>query len=211
MPAPKAIVVLPVREHINAELRSALDACGIPWLPVYGCSDLPRARSHLLTQALATGAERVVCIDADIVASADQIKSLAFHKRVTGMRAVTGRYSVRAGTAWAVGKPSHAAPDGCRMVPYAGLGFACVSSSSLQRVADQEPSITDDNFGTWWPFCIPLYERDLADPKVARYYADDYSLWIRLNRTSTTLWCDPKLIVGHQTTMTLMHPLKPSS
>jgi hypothetical protein len=66
----QAIVTLPVRDDINRGLRDALKATGLPWLPVYGMSDLPRARSLLITRALRLGAEVVVFIDADIVATA---------------------------------------------------------------------------------------------------------------------------------------------
>lgn len=204
----KAVVTLPVRDHINGALRAALDECGLPWLPVYGMSDLPRARSVLLTQALASGAERIVCIDADIVATAAQIRRLAEHPRVgVGAGAVTGLYALRSGKAWACHAPdSSEEPDGCRRAIYAGLGFACVSGASLRRVQAALAPLRDPEVGPWWPFCVPYVGEPAGG--FPDYCADDVALWRRLAETGTPLWADSKLIVGHLALTTLMSPVE---
>jgi len=200
-----AIITLPVRDNINAALRSALDESGLPWLPIYGSSDLPQARSVLLTQALARGADRVLCIDADIVPTADQILRLACHPRVDAWGAVTGLYALRSGEAWACTAPaSETESDGCRLADYAGLGFACVSRLSLLAVRDSLPQLDDPKVGPWWPFCIPF----VGDRNGRlEYCADDVSLWRRLQAAGTRLWADTRLVVGHQALMTLHSPL----
>lgn len=199
--APDAIITLPVREHINRALRSALDECGLPWLPLYEMSDLPRARSYLITQALARGAQRVVFVDADIVATAAELRALAAHPRVASDGAVTGLYAMRDGKRWACHAPDERVEaDGCRRAEFAGLGFACVSRESLLAVRSALPALQDPNAGEWWPYCVPfLGERD-GKPE---YCADDVSLWRRLEAAGTQLWADTGLVVGHVAAFTL--------
>lgn len=202
---PRAVVTLPVREHINRVLRSSLDECGLPWIPLYEMSDLPRARSYLITQALQTGAERVVFLDADIVASPDELLALAGHRRVTDQAAVTGLYATRDGRAWACSSPDPTLVDGMRRAEYAGLGFACISRSSLMRVTGTLTELTDPHFGKWWPFCVPFIDGSLGGDPI--YCADDVSLWRRLSMAGTTLWADPSLVVGHIAAVTLRSPV----
>lgn len=198
------VITLPVREHINLALRLSLDACGLPWLPVYGMSDLPRARSVLLGAALARGADRIVCIDADIVASPEQIRQLAAHPRVGASGAVTGLYALRSGKAWACHAPGEQnESDGCRRAEFAGLGFACISRASLLRLSETLPTLQDSEIGAWWPFCVPFIDTRDGRPE---YCADDVSLWRRLASTGTQLWADTSLVAGHQTTATLFAP-----
>lgn len=201
----KPLITLPVRDHINGYLRSSLDACGYPWLPVYGSSDLPRVRSALLTKALRGDFDRVVCIDADIVADAEDIRRLAGHWRLTDTGAVTGLYAVRSGQAWACKLADPRVwDDGCRKAEYAGLGFAVISAASLRRVREEAPTLIDPDFGEWWPFCVPrVAQREGA----WEYQADDVSLWRRLEETGTQLWVDPSLVVGHQALVTLKSPI----
>lgn len=202
----RAVVTLPVRDDINRSLRESLKGSGLPWLPVYGMSDLPRARSLLITRALALGAEVVVFIDADIVATAEQIRALAAHPRLAGDGAVTGLYAVRTGQAWACdADPDHPEPDGCLPARTAGLGFAAITRASLLRVAGKLPALEDTEAPgqSWRPFCLPVIgERD-GKPE---YLAEDIALWMRLAATGTRLWADPGLTVGHLTPLALYSP-----
>lgn len=199
------IITLPVRDHINGFLRSALDACGYPWLPVYGSSDLPRVRSVLLTQALRGGYDRVLCIDADIVADASDIRRLAEHPRLSSHGAVTGLYAVRSGEAWACKLANdQIEPDGCRLADYAGLGFAAITSASLLSLRETLVTLEDPDIGSWWPFCVPFIRQGIDGPE---YCADDVSLWHRLRQDGTQLWADPSLVVGHQALVTLRSPV----
>lgn len=201
----KALITIPVREHINEALRAALEACGLPWLPVFGMSDLPRARSVLGSKAVERGAERVIFIDADIAATSEQILRLAEHPRVSATSAVTGLYAVRSGKAWACHAPGEELEsDGCRRAKWAGLGFACVSAASLVTLREQLPRLRDPEVGEWFPFCVPFVH---FPGGVTEYCADDVSLWSRLGDMGTQLWADTKLIVGHQALTTLMSPV----
>jgi hypothetical protein len=200
------IITLPVREHINGQLRSALDETGYPWLPIYGSSDLPRARSVLLTRALRGEFDRVLTIDADIVAEAEDIRRLANHPRVGPRSAVTGLYAIRSGKAWACKvQDSVIEQDGCRRAVWAGLGFSVISAESLLLVrARLLRELEDPEVGSWWAFCLPYI--DETGPKPV-YRPEDISLWMRLAATGTQLWADPSLIVGHQALVTLRSPL----
>ena len=196
--APEAIITLPVRDHINRALRSALDESGMPWLPLYEMSDLPRARSYLVAQAVASGAGRVLFVDADIVATPEELRALARHPRVCSDGAVTGLYAMRDGKRWACHAPDERVEaDGCRRAEFAGLGFACVSRESLLTVRSALEALHDPNFGEWHPYCVPY-----IDPEHG-YCADDVSLWRRLALAGTQLWADTHLVVGHVATFTL--------
>lgn len=200
--APETIITIPVREHINRALRSALDASGMPWLPIYEMSDLPRARSYLVTAALRdTDAQRVLFVDADIVATAGELARLAAHERVSDTGAVTGLYAMRSGRTWACHAPDERVePDGCRRAEFAGLGYACISRASLLRVQQTLPRLHDPEVGEWWPFCVPFVGDRDGKPE---YCADDVSLWRRLEATGTQLWADTRLVVGHVAQITL--------
>lgn len=199
------IITLPVRDHINGFLRSALDQCGYPWLPVYGSSDLPRVRSVLLSQALRGGFDRVLCIDADIVADAKDIWRLAAHPRLDEYGAVTGLYAVRSGEAWACKASDELIEDdGCRRAEFAGLGFACMMTASLRSLSESLAMLRDPDIGSWWPFCLPFIFEGEKGPE---YAPEDVSLWRRLRLDGTRLWADTDLIVGHQALVTLRSPV----
>lgn len=203
----KALITLPVRDHINPALRSAIAQARIPFLPLYGMSDLPRARSLLVTQALKLGAERILFIDADIVPTAEEILLLAEHPRVARHWAVTGLYPLRSGKAWACHAPDETLVSGVyRRAEYAGLGFACISRESLLAVKSGLPDIEDPEAGTWWPFCVPVVRR--VDGGKPEYGADDVSLWWRLADVGVQLWADTRLVVGHQALFTLRSPVE---
>lgn len=198
------IITLPVRDDVNRRLRESLKASGLPWLPMYGMSDLPRARSLLITRALRLGAERVVFIDADIIATHEQILALAAHPRLSSEGAVTGLYSARGGQAWACdADPDSPEPDGCLPARTAGLGFAVVTRDSLLRVGETLPELEDEG-EKWTPYCLPFIGEHEGKPK---YFAEDIALWKRLSTTGTRAWADPALTVGHLTEMAIYTPI----
>lgn len=202
----KVIITLPVRDDINRQLRDSLKGSGFPWMPLYGMSDLPRARSLLITRALNLGADVVVFIDADIQATVDQIKRLAEHPRLSEVSAVTGLYAVRTGQAWACNAdPDSPAPDGCLPARTAGLGFAAITRASLLRAAEALPTLEDTEAPgqTWVPYCLPYIGELDGKPE---YLAEDIALWMRIGATGTRLWADPSLTVGHLTQMAIYSP-----
>lgn len=205
-PRDQILITLPVRDDINRGLRETLKGTGIPYLPVYGMSDLPRARSLLITRALRLGATVVVFIDADIVASSEQILALAHHARLSARSAVTGLYAVRSGQSWACdADPDKPAKDGCLPGRTAGLGFAAMTRASLMRVGKTLPDLEDVEAPgqTWKPYCLPYLRKR---GRKHEYLSEDIALWCRLAATGTKMWADPKLTVGHLTQAAIYSP-----
>jgi hypothetical protein len=203
-----ALIVTPVYSHAHEELDLAIRQSGIPSRRLYGHSDLPRARSILLELALASGAERVILVDADTLPSAAHLRALAQSPDVTPERAVWGLYPLRDGDRWSVdpedaGEAEKAIAEA---VPFrirkGGLGLACIHRESLLRLGDTLPYIGEGGF-RWRPFCVPFYRISIPASEGAKYYADDGSLCVRLRETGTELWCHPEYLAGHAVTTVL--------
>lgn len=173
---------------------------GIPLLPLYGFSDLPRSRSVILTLALEKNTERILLIDSDIVPTVDQLVELSTTALVTPDCAVTGLYPVKGRNAWAVHAkdPEEAAKGGDFDAEWAGLGFACVHRESLLRLVDTLPLIIDPEC-RWTPFCVPGVVGNT-------YYPDDRVLWWRLANCGVRLKAVSNLKVGHVSSEVLREP-----
>lgn len=196
----KAAIIIPAYDTVDYRLERALHASGIPVLVLHGHSDLPRVRSVLIEQALATGAERILLIDADTVPTEGVLRALAEGEGVTPSRAVWGMYPLREGDRWSVnpldGVDADKAVREGRSFPIAtgGLGLCAIHRDSLLRVADTLPTVTEAEGLAWRPFCLPFVEEVAGR---VTYYADDGSLCARLYETGTEVWCDPRLRAGH--------------
>ncbi len=196
----KAVIITPAYSHIDPRLDRVVRATGIPWLQRLEHSDLPRVRSVLLEEALSTGAERVILVDADTVPTTGVLEALAGAEGVTPFQAVWGMYPLREGDRWSVNPLDSVDADRAiregRSFPIAtgGLGLACVHRESLLRVADTLPTVAEPNGLAWRPFCVPFVED--VEGKVT-YYPDDGALCARLYETGTEVWCDPRLRAGH--------------
>ena len=187
----KALVIIPARTHIDPKLDEVLRAVGVPFMPAYEMSDLPLARSQLVSQALASGAERVLFVDSDVVPRVDQLRRLADTELVTPARALFGIYALRNGR---LSVCPRGAAEGERFdIAYGGLGFAAVHRASLERVGERLPTI--DGPVRWKPYCVPFVA--VAEGK-GTYYADDRSLCQRLVDAGTALVADRELVVGHR-------------
>lgn len=192
----KAAIIIPAFSHVDHRLRRALDDSGLAFLPLHEHSDLPRVRSLLIEQALGTGAERVILIDADTVPTVGVLRALAEGEGVTPFRSVWGMYPLREGDSWSVNPLDPVEADLAirqgRGFPIrtAGLGLCAIHRESLVRLGETLPLVTEREGLTWRPFCVP-FVRDGV------YYADDGSLCVRLTETGTELWCDPRLRAGH--------------
>lgn len=212
-----ALVIIPAYSHIDHRLMAALLEARLPILPLHGSSDLPRARSMLISLALERDPERVLFVDADVVPTAAQLRELAESPLVTPEQALTGLYpirdtraTVRGGHTWAVDAVDpEAAAAGAPVFAtnWAGLGFAAVSAESLRRVGETLPDIVGDEV-PWKPYCVPFFESGaVVDtmPEIwpARYYPEDRSLWWRLARTGTRLAASASLKVGHVASVVL--------
>lgn len=192
----KAVIITPAYREVDYRLWRAVNASGIPSLVLHEHSDLPRVRSVLIEQALATGAERLILIDADTVPSAGVLRSLAEGEGVTPDCAVWGMYPLREGDRWSVNPFSkHEADQAIRegrsfRIRTGGLGLCAIHRESLLRAAENLPTVTEENGLTWRPFCVPFV-------RGSTYYPDDGSLCMRLDESGTELWCDPRLRAGH--------------
>lgn len=196
----KALIVTPAFSHVRHELEQAIRRSGLPHLPLYEHSDLPRARSVLIERGLALGAERLLLVDADTVPSAGDLQRLATTEAdVTPERALWGLYPLREGTRWAVNpvdpdEANRAIEEGRQFrINSGGLGVCAIHRESLERAVAESPTIVEDTGASWRPWCVPF----IANGK---YYADDGSLCMRLAMTGTALWCDPTIRAAHAVT-----------
>lgn len=192
----KAAIIIPAYSHVDHRLRRVLDESGLPFLPLHEHSDLPRVRSVLIEQALATAAERVILLDADTVPSVGVLRALAEADGVTPYRGVWGMYPLREADRWSV-NPIDAAEAALAIregrsfpIRTGGLGLCAIHRQSLERLGETLPLVVEEEGLRWRPFCVP-FVRDSV------YYADDGSLCMRLFETGTELWCDPRLRAGH--------------
>lgn len=200
-----AVILTPAYTHVHHLTQRAIVRSGLPWLPLYGHSDLPRVRSMLLEQGLAKGAERIILVDADTIPlGASVLHALA--EAVTPTRAAWGLYVLRDGDRWSV-RPQD--PDAAldaieRGEPFpiasGGLGLACIHRESLERLGATLPVLGEQDTGNQWrPFCVPFY-------RGSDYYADDGSLCARLRESGTELWCHPTLRAAHASETLLTAP-----
>jgi hypothetical protein len=200
----KALAIIPAYTHIDHRLMMALLEADVPFLPLHGSSDLPKARSLLITAALQKGAERVLFVDSDVVPTPAQLSELAATPLVTPEQAVSGLYPIRdlratrqGGAAWAVDAVDPETAGGADVIPanWAGLGFAAVHAESLRRLAATLPVVREPD-NEWRPFCVPRVEAGV-------YYPDDRVLWWQLALTGTRLVALASLKVGHVASVVL--------
>jgi hypothetical protein len=195
------LALIPAYTHIDFRLLDVLQHVGLRYLDVHGSADLVRTRSRLLTQALASDAQRFLLIDSDIVPSARDLVELIESPRVDEQNAVSGCYVVRENTLVAEPEEETVELFGReRFVPMlvSGLGFAAVHRDPLERMKTQLPRLRDALAGEWYPFCLPLIlSRETDQGLEHEYLADDYSFWWRLRLLGVRPWIDTHLVVGH--------------
>jgi hypothetical protein len=191
-----AAIITPAFSHADHRLRRVVEATGLPWLVLHEHSDLPRVRSVLIEQALATPAERIILLDADTVPGLEALRALAESEEVTPERAVWGMYPLREGDRWSVSPVDAVAADRAIRqgesfpINTGGLGLCAIHRQSLERLGETLPTIPESTGLRWRPFCVPFVRGQ-------DYYADDGSLCVRLHETGTELWCNPLLRAGH--------------
>lgn len=185
----KTVVITPAYLATDHRLDAAVAATGLPWMRLYGFSDQTRVRSMLLTQALASGAEFIILVDADNVPRPEQFELAV--SLTTAESAAFGLYEQREPGVWSVHPEGEPSREGFPIV-FGGLGFACVHRAALERVSATLPSVPEGET-SWKPFCLPFVEGPI-------YHGCDKALCTRLRRTGTRLVCYPKLRVGHAVT-----------
>jgi|GEM_PF-3843001 len=200
----EVIALIPAFSHVHWRLAEALRKAHMPIIMVHGCSDLVRARSRLLCDALKTRADTFLFIDADIMATPEQLLELAQSKKVDEFNCVTGCYFVRPGHLAAVPNDPeaeiHIFGDE-RYLPavVAGMGFAAVHRSTIEKIRASEPVVRDPGGDEWTPFFLPFVLKHEVDGEVVNEYVpEDYSFWWRIKMAAKAqLWLDTALPVGH--------------
>lgn len=201
----RAVVITPAHSHVDHRLERAIAESKLPALPLYEHSDLPRARSVLIEQALASGAERIILVDSDTVPTPGVLHALAEAEGVTPECAVWGMYPLREGLQWNVNPLDHVEADlairegRSFRIRTGGLGLCAIHRESLERVGARLPWVREAEGIAWRPFCVPFLRvsDSVNGAGEATYYADDGSLCVRLGESGTELWCDPRLRAGH--------------
>jgi len=200
----KTLVITPAYSHAHHQVHAAIGATGMPWLPLYERSDLPRARSVLVSRAVELGAQVVVFVDADTVPAPGALDAII--AAVRPGRTVFGVYELRDGRL-SVDPEDPVAAEGAiaRRLPFpvrwGGLGLAAVHLDDLRRVGEGLPLIRDPDV-VWRPYCVP-FVRD------GQYYADDRSLCARLRDAGVELVADPAIVGLHAVTRLVAPQLSP--
>ena len=187
----KVLLIMPVYSHIHERTRATIRALGLEAKCVYGSTDLPLVRSMLFSEAVRSDAERVVCLDSDVVPTPDQLGHLIASDKVTDTCAVSAVYASRDQSVWAFnGAEGEPDADGWLKVREAGLGCAVISRRSLANLAGKLGAPLQSFGVDWWPFCIPFITG-------MTYVPEDYSLWRRLANSGTSLLVNTQCVVGH--------------
>lgn len=198
------VALIPAYSHIDWRLNAALRKFALPVLSVHGCSDLVKARSRLLTDALKSDAQRFLFIDADMVPTLEQLERLIRSELVGPQQSVTGCYFTQPGFVAAVAADNSPLElNGAqRFVKgiVAGMGFASVHRETVQQIASCLPEVTDARGDRWHPFFLPFIAEHEVEGSgvVSEYYPEDYSFWWRVKALGKAqLWIDTHMVVGH--------------
>jgi cellulose synthase/poly-beta-1,6-N-acetylglucosamine synthase-like glycosyltransferase len=205
----KALAVIPAYSHIDWRLLECLRKVDVPILYLHGCSDLPRARSTLLTNALESDAEAFLLIDSDMAPTPEQVDMLRSSPKLSEKAAVTGAYL----TKWRffAFQPKdrsqtfqlHGSPRFVECFA-AGLGFSAVHRGSLENFRRKLPAILEKGGTSWYPFCIPRTFEDPESGGRTEYLSEDYAFWYDLGKAGTSLWLDTHIAVSHLITAPLV-------
>jgi len=199
------LAIIPAYSHVDWRLQQVLAAARVPVMHMHGNSDLVRARSILLSDALRSSHDPFVLLDSDMAPTVEQLQMLIESSKLDADNAVTGAYYTRSrAVAFNPRDRSKAfkLPDTPRFVECwgAGLGCAAVTRASLGRFAEKLPLLRDDK--EWWPFCLPqlVSDEEYTNGKLT-YCSEDLSFWWRLRQLAgVTLWLDTHLAIGHLVT-----------
>jgi hypothetical protein len=204
------LVLIPAYSHIDWRLSEVLKRSGLPCLLVHGCSDLVKARSRLLTDALRVDTHRFLFVDADMVPTPAQLDELATSSHVTSTSALTGCYLTQPDFIAAIAEDNQPIEleAEVRLIRgvAAGMGFAAVSRETVERIASKLPMVRDANGDRWHPFFLPFLVKHERSEELGgdEYYPEDYSFWWRVRALGEAqLWIDTHMVVGHVRQMIL--------
>lgn len=200
----RPLVLIPAYSHLDWRLADVLKRTGVPYMHVHGCSDLPRARSRLLDDALATKANVFILVDADMTPTPEHFGQMVESPLLDADNAVSGCYLVQPGRLAAVIPEEEEIEIGGEKrfvkILLAGCGFAAIHRDTVVRLKEALPAVRDPTGGEWCPYFLPfVLEQSLPDETVVRQYIpEDYSFWYRLHTVAkATLWLDTHVAVGH--------------
>jgi len=204
----KVLALTPAFSHIDHTLAEALRAKGIRSVALVGCSDLVKARSILLSQALSSDAEAFLLVDADMVVTSQHLDAILQSEKVTPTDAVTGAYLSKQGSLCAVpiGRDPIEIGGSPRFHPCfaAGLGFSVVHRQSLETARTKLIELSEVGRFPWWPFCLPKIVDAAFGIAGNRYLGEDYSFWHTLRQLAgVQLWLDTHCAIGHLSLMPL--------
>jgi hypothetical protein len=200
----RALGLVPAWSHLDWRLSKVLKSIGLPYVQLHGCSDLPKARSRLLSDAMRTPAEVFVLIDSDMVPTPEHFDRLVNSEKLDASNAISGCYLVGTGdrVAAAADAPLEVTIGGDTRyvdVAFAGAGFAAVDRRSVEMLDQGLPLVRDPQGDTWRPYFVPfLLDQGPEAGGEHIYVPEDYSFWWRLKAIAKTqLWLDTSVAVGH--------------
>ena len=187
----KCLVISPVYSHVNEHTNEVMKRASLPWKQLVGCSDLVRARSVLLTEAMNSGADRIILLDADVVPNIEQLRDAATVDLVDPNNARFGMYTLKSNR-WSVEPETEISLSHDFPIVSGGLGFVALHVESLKKVGSKMTLVLHDGVEgeCWIPFCLPFMDG-------GQYYPEDASLCSRLRSVGVNLTADPTWRVGH--------------
>jgi hypothetical protein len=197
------LILISAYQHLDWRLQEAITRSGVPLLAVYGCSDLVKVRSQLLSDALRSNADRFLFIDADMVPTAEQIWQLAESEMLNPTNAVSGCYLGRDGQLAAqLKQQTPIRLDQCeRYLPClaAGMGFSAIHRDSVERLRSSLPELRTETGIEWRAYFLTQV---IADEERSggetTYFSEDWAFWWRVrNLASAAFWLDTQLPIGH--------------
>ena len=206
------LILVPAYNAIDWRLHDAIGRSGIPMLAVYGCSDLVKVRSQMLSDALRSSADRFIFIDSDIIPSPEQIWQLVESEKLNAESAVSGCYAGRDGAlaAQLESQEPFTLSGGARFVECfaAGMGFSAVHRDTVELIRNELPELTTGQGVEWRAYFLPLVIADRMNADAISYLSEDWAFWWRVrNLGKAAFWIDTNLCVGHlHTAPRALHP-----
>lgn len=199
--------------HGLLETRMAFHELGIGWNIVTTRNEslVQRARNTICAHFLASSADRLIFIDADIGFTADQVLRLLAHDRdvVAGMYRKKNLERVDFAVNWLPGLTSPRDPEtGAIQAAAVATGFLAIKRGVLEAMAAGFPQLqyalspSDGQPGPWRDHCHAFFDCWI-DPATRAYLSEDYAFCARWRAMGGEVWADPGLILEHNGTVTL--------
>lgn len=213
MKKPDVLMLIPVYQTMETETSNAVqDLVEKGWdLLVRSASGmLDRTRAEMATDALRSGHEWLLWIDADIAFRPDDAERLlrtAEHERLDFVCAdyPTKQFGARHTTIFERSSVRCGVDGQLEPIKRCGFGFVLMRRSVLLRVGEhmekvrKEPKVQMNRLGdgtVGYPYFWPILHIDKPeDPPF--YMGEDYSFCERAREAGINLWCDTRIRLGH--------------